>query len=164
MNVKHMLGEYQKWAKSSKNKVVDIEKEFTIKIAGVLVKGKIDRVEETPAGDLIVYDYKTGMSQYGGVKTDLQLNVYCLACIKLYKKLPKQAILFYPMIPDGGMIRGKTQLKRFRVYNVEEKHVENALKRLQDVVKEIKSLNFVATPTEQDCGWCDYRNICEEAV
>ena len=164
MNVKHMLGEYQKWAKSSKNKVVGIEKEFIIPIAGVLVKGKIDRVEETPAGDLIVYDYKTGMSQYGGVKTDLQLNVYCLACIKLYKKLPKQAILFYPMIPAGGMTRGKTQLKRFRVYNVEEKHVDKAFARLVDAIKEIKSLNFVATPTEQDCGWCDYRNICEEAV
>jgi hypothetical protein len=47
---------------------------------------------------------------------------------------------------------------------VGEEHVKNALKRLEDAVKEIKSLNFVATPTEQDCGWCDYRNICEEAV
>ena len=68
------------------------------------------------------------------------------------------------MIPDGGMTRGKTQLKRFRVYNVGEEHVKKAFARLVDAVKEIKSLNFVAMPTEQDCGWCDYRNICEEAV
>ena len=64
-NVKQMLGEYEKWAKSSKNKVIGIEEPFTVRYFGVDITGYIDRVEETPKGDLIVYDYKTGMGQSG---------------------------------------------------------------------------------------------------
>ena len=41
-----MLGEYFKWVKNSKNKVIDIEREFGIMIDGVLVKGKIDRLRK----------------------------------------------------------------------------------------------------------------------
>ena len=158
-NVRYMLGEYFKWAKASKNKVIDIEKEFGIMIDGVLVKGKIDRVEETPKGELIVYDYKTGMSQSGGISTDLQLNVYSLACKKLYKKYPDKAILFYPLVPLNHK-----QKERFRVYDVTEKNVKKIEKRLIEMVQKIKQLNFVATPTTRECGYCDYRNICTEAM
>ena len=163
-NVKQMLGEYEKWAKSSKNKVIDIEKNFTVELFGVNVTGKIDRVEETPEGDLIVYDYKTGMSQGGGVSTDIQLNVYCLACTKLYGKLPKKAILFYPMIPEAGIVRGTVTLKRFREYKVKQETVDATINKLEELVKSIKKLDFTAKPTTRECGYCDYRNICTEAI
>ena len=163
-NIKYMLGEYEKWAKSSRNKVVDIEKRFTLEIDGMLINGKIDRVEVTPTGNLIVYDYKTGMSQSGGIKTDIQLNVYCLACLKEYKKLPTQAILFYPMIPVNGIKRGEQNLKRFRVYDVKTKYVDAAKVKLREKIQRIKNLDFKAKPSTRECGWCDYRNICTEAV
>jgi len=159
-NVKYMLGEYEKWAKSRpKNKVIDTERKFKIKIGGVEVNGKIDRVEQTPTGDIIVYDYKTGMSQDTiAAKRDIQLNVYCLACLKLYKKLPKYAILFYPLIPDNHPSK-----KRFRVYNVTTKDVKAGKEKLEELVKQIKSLDFTAKPDARKCKWCDYRNICVEA-
>ena len=165
-NVIEMLVEYEKWAKSSKNKVLDIEKDFTIKISGVNVTGRIDRVEETPKGDLIVYDYKTGMSQSGGVSTDIQLNVYCWACIKLYGKRPKKAILFYPMIPEQGILdkEGKVIKKRFREYKVKQETMIATINKLEELVKSIKKLDFTAKPDARGCGLCDYRNICTEAI
>jgi len=159
-NVKYMLGEYEKWAKSRpKNKVIDAERKFKIKIGGVEVNGKIDRVEQTPTGDIIVYDYKTGMSQDTiAAKRDIQLNVYCLACLKLYKKLPKHAILFYPLIPDNHPSK-----KRYRTYDVTTKDVKAGKEKLEELVKQIKSLDFTAKPDARKCKWCDYRNICVEA-
>ena len=44
-NVIEMLVEYEKWAKSSKNKVIDIEEPFTVRYFGVDITGFIDRVE-----------------------------------------------------------------------------------------------------------------------
>ena len=56
------------------------------------------------------------------------------------------------------------QKERFRVYDVTEKNVKKIEKRLIEMVQKIKQLNFVATPTTRECGYCDYRNICTEAM
>ena len=106
------------------------------------------------------------MGQSGGVSTDFQLNVYCLACLKLYGKFPKEAILFYPMIPEQGIVDkdGKVIKKRFREYKVKQETVVAVTKKLEEIVKRIKSLDFTAKPDARECGFCDYRNICTEAI
>ena len=106
------------------------------------------------------------MSQGGGVSTDIQLNVYCWACVKLYGKLPKKAILFYPMIPEQGIVNkeGKVIKKRFLEYKVKQETVVAVTKKLEEIVKRIKSLDFTAKPDARGCGLCDYRNICTEAI
>ena len=165
--MKNALAVYKQWAKSNPNTVVDVERDFTIKIGRAVVKGRIDRVEKTPAGKYHVVDFKTGTGGYlaHGVKKDIQLNVYCLACKKLYGELPERATLFYPEITPAIELKSKGKKKRFKHYDVTDARVKLATTDiLMKIINGIKKMNFTAKPSMQKCKWCDYRPICTEAI
>ena len=165
-DIKGILGVYQKWTKSNPNKVVGTEVEFKMKIGGKNVIGYIDRIEQTPQGDYHLIDYKTGgKNKKPDPVEDLQLNLYSQACKNGIKDkhgktlvkagtLPKKAILFYLEKEPGHQI--------FE-YDVTEGQVKKVMKELEKLVKRIDKKEFDATPGFH-CKWCDYRNICEEAV
>lgn len=160
-NMKKMLGVYKKWIDQSRNKVVAIEQPFGLKIKGILIKGKIDRVEVTPTGDLWVVDYKTGTWPPKSLKKDIQLTVYSLACQKLYGKLPARAMLFYPMNDTNNKKK-----KRFYDFSVTPAIFKTSMKEIEGLVDRIKNLDFDATPGGGRygvCGMCDFRTICEDA-
>ena len=68
--------------------------------------------------------------------------------------LPKKAILFYLEKEPGYQIYE---------YNVTDMQVKKVMQELEKLVKRINKKEFDATPGYH-CRWCDYRNICEEAV
>jgi len=165
-DIKEMLGVYQKWTKSNPNKVVGTEVEFKMKLGGKNVIGYIDRIEQTPQGDYHLIDYKTGgKNKKPDPVEDLQLNLYSQACKNGIKDkhgktlvkagtLPKKAILFYLEKEPGYQIYE---------YNVTDMQVKKVMHELEKLVKRINKKEFDATPGYH-CRWCDYRNICEEAV
>jgi len=165
-DIKEMLGVYQKWTKSNPNKVVGTEVEFKMKLGGKNVIGYIDRIEQTPQGDYHLIDYKTGgKNKKPDPVEDLQLNLYSQACKNGIKDkhgktlvkagtLPKKAILFYLEKEPGRQIYE---------YNVTDMQVKKVMQELEKLVKRINKKEFDATPGYH-CRWCDYRNICEEAV
>ena len=165
-DIKEMLGVYQKWTKSNPNKVVGTEVEFKMKLGGKNVIGYIDRIEQTPQGDYHLIDYKTGgKNKKPDPVEDLQLNLYSQACKNGIKDkhgktlvkagtLPKKAILFYLEKEPGYQIYE---------YDVTEGQVKKVMQELEKLVKRINKKEFDATPGYH-CRWCDYRNICEEAV
>ena len=165
-DIKEMLGVYQKWTKSNPNKVVGTEVEFKMKLGGKNVIGYIDRIEQTPQGDYHLIDYKTGgKNKKPDPVEDLQLNLYSQACKNGIKDkhgktlvkagtLPKKAILFYLEKEPGYQIYE---------YNVTDMQVRKVMQELEKLVKRINKKEFDATPGYH-CRWCDYRNICEEAV
>ena len=165
-DIKEMLGVYQKWTKSNPNKVVGTEVEFKMKLGGKNVIGYIDRIEQTPQGDYHLIDYKTGgKNKKPDPVEDLQLNLYSQACKNGIKDkhgktlvkagtLPKKAILFYLEKEPGHQIYE---------YNVTDMQVKKVMQELEKLVKRINKKEFDATPGYH-CRWCDYRNICEEAV
>ena len=165
-DIKEMLGVYQKWTKSNPNKVVGTEVEFKMKLGGKNVIGYIDRIEQTPQGDYHLIDYKTGgKNKKPDPVEDLQLNLYSQACKNGIKDkhgktlvkagtLPKKAILFYLEKEPGYQIYE---------YNVTDMQVKKVMQELEKLVKRINKKEFDATPGYH-CRWCDYRNICEEAV
>src|SRR3989344_3297566 len=53
-----MLGTYFKTFHSKRNKVIDVEKLFKIKIDDVIVTGKIDRVDSVRGDEIEIIDYK----------------------------------------------------------------------------------------------------------
>ena len=77
------LESFANWSKANKNKIVALEHGFMISIGGFPWKGKIDRVEMTPGGDIVLVDYKTGgkskvLSQQQ-LSESIQLNAYVMA-------------------------------------------------------------------------------------
>ena len=165
-DIKGMLGVYQKWTESNPNKVVGTEIEFKMKIEGKRIIGYIDRIEQTPQGDYHLIDYKTGKpKRIDPLEDNIQLNLYSQACKNGIKDkqgkiivkagtLPKKAILFYPEKDDG---------ERIYEYDVTDGQVKKIIQELEEVVKQINRKEFTATPGWH-CKWCNYRNICEEAV
>ena len=167
-----MLGVNQKWTDSNPNTVIgtEIKFEFSDKATGKTISGYIDRVEKTPQGDYHVIDYKTGnpsdssMQKKGPVSDNVQLNIYCMAILLGLRddsgkvivkpgKLPKKGIQFYP---------GREGQQIFE-YDVTEGQVKKVMKELEKLVKRINKKEFDATPGFH-CKWCDYRDICEEAM
>ena len=151
------LTSYQKWTSENKNEVTDVELKFSTHIGGFQVNGKIDRIEKTPEGDFIVIDYKTGgkNKKIEKVEESLQLNMYCIALKKhkRYGKLPKTASFFYVEKAEG---------EQHFDYTVSQSKVDEAKQVLEKYAESIKSKDFVATPKQFTCKFCDYNDICEE--
>ena len=55
-----MLDTYLTWQAANQNTIIGNEKKFRFPINGRMVKGYIDRVEQTPEGGYVVIDFKTG--------------------------------------------------------------------------------------------------------
>lgn len=138
----------------------------------VRINGRIDRIDETPAGMFAIADYKTG-SQLSGAKevadgTALQLPLYLMA----YEKISKKT----------GVLAGYYRIRR----EVENKYVlldepgrdlvvssnPRATKNFRDVlldshahaagfIKEIRAGNF-PLPAEEKCKnpYCEFKTIC----
>ncbi len=55
-----MLDTYLTWQAVNRNAIVAAEKKFQFPLNGRKVKGFIDRIEQTPEGEYVVVDFKTG--------------------------------------------------------------------------------------------------------
>jgi DNA helicase-2/ATP-dependent DNA helicase PcrA len=152
------LESYQKWSSSNPNEIVALELPFTTYIGGFKVNGVIDRLEKTPEGEYVVIDYKTGgKNKKVDARNSPQLNLYALALKENpdYGKLPAKAVFFYVEKPEG---------EQLFEYEVEAEKVEEVKGILEGYVKAIQEKEFDATPEMFTCKWCQYSDICEEAM
>ena len=152
------LESYQKWSSSNPNEIVALELPFTTYIGGFKVNGVIDRLEKTPEGEYVVIDYKTGgKNKKVDARNSPQLNLYALALKENpdYGKLPAKAVFFYVEKPEG---------EQLFEYEVEAEKVEEVKDILEGYVKAIEEKEFDATPEMFTCKWCQYSDICEEAM
>ena len=92
-----MLDTYLAWQAANRNTIVAAEKKFQFPLNGRKVKGFIDRIEQTPEGEYVVVDFKTGAKPSSltknSVPADIQLNLYSLAIKEMFGKLPTACIL-----------------------------------------------------------------------
>ena len=152
------LETYQKWTSSNPNKIVAVELKFTTYVGGFQVNGKIDRVEETPEGEYVVVDYKTGKSK---TKVDAvnspQLNLYALALKENpdFGKYPIKAMFFFVEKPEE---------MQFAEYDVDPVKIDEVKSILEGYVKAIEDKEFEPTPGMFTCKWCQYSDICEDAL
>lgn len=135
-------------------KVFGLEQGFTLKIGKVLVKGRIDRIDETPDGGLEVIDYKTG-----NPKTKLewddkrQLVLYALAleqCLPNPKPIKK---LTYYYLTNNTTVS----------FEPTDKDRDKLEQQVLDTMDKIAKSDFAPDPEPMKCKYCDFKDICPAA-
>ena len=145
-----MIDTYLEWQKNNANEIVGVEIGFSIEIAGRIVRGFIDRVEKTKDGQYVVVDFKTGGKNVTGntIRENIQMNVYALAVLKKYGKLPARASLYY--IKSNEMVD----------YVPDNEIIDVQRERIEEMIKAVLAERFEAAPS-YGCRYCDYEGICE---
>lgn len=149
--------------------------------SGVLLRGRMDRIDEDQSGNLVLYDYKSSKGSYknwGSWLKDhrLQLLIYILAIDD--QGIPalqgKKAIgAFYYILKDMSRSLGlKLKISEQGLYNIENKKNEidessfEALKSetrelLFQTIQAILDGKFPAQPQDpSDCPKCRWRTQC----
>ena len=136
--------------KNGQPKILFIEKDFNFKLQDETIKGKIDRVDELADGSLAIVDYKTGNPKEKLEWTD------------------KKQLILYQLFLEEALARPVSQLTYYYLENGHQasfttKPEEKDKLRLEiaERMKAIRSLDFVPTPSEHACNFCDFNGICE---
>ncbi len=134
-----------------KPKMKYLEKQFNFKIDKYLIRGVIDRVDETGQGYEII-DYKTGQGKGTlSLEKKQQLYLYQLAAQRLPQAFDKpvhQLTFYYLETGERVSFLGKDDdLKK-----VEENAIET--------IEKIKKGDFKPNPSRM-CKFCDFYNICQ---
>ena len=132
--------------------VVAVERPFEVDIAGVRLRGRIDRIDHDEGGDVIV-DYKSSDVREQRradekARDSLQLRVYAMAHQAGRGVLPRQMRLHFL---DSGIV-GQTAPDAGRL--------ERAREQIAAAAAGIASAEFAARPNPVACGYCPFRSIC----
>ena len=125
------------------------ERPFLLSIDGFVVSGRIDAVYGTPDGPWEIVDYKTGRRPADDdVTVGLQLDLYALACVEVWRKRPEDLTLTYLYLQTGEETTRRAG------------EVEATRRRAEEALRGIATGRFEATPGEY-CRWCDFLPFCE---
>jgi DNA helicase-2/ATP-dependent DNA helicase PcrA len=130
--------------------VLHTEQWFEIRIGGVAVAGRIDRMDRGSDGRIIVTDYKTGKPRsQEDADESLQLSVYALAAEQNWG-YDAGSLVFYNLEENTPVVtrRSAAQLDAVRLKVVE-------------VAENIAAGNFPAK-LGFHCRFCPYNNLCPE--
>ena len=148
---KEILKVFLEEQKSIRREIVEIEKEFAVKVGDFQVRGRIDRIDRE-GEDFVVIDYKTtkDMMSEKKLREDMQLIMYTLVVESLYGRRPKSVGWWFLRANKKVMIE------------VNEEDIEKIRQQMVNVVESIRKGDFHPTP-----GWvcknCDFTSICDVA-
>ncbi len=126
-----------------------LEQDFNFKLGTYLIKGRIDRIDQTEKG-LEIIDYKTGKTKGGKLSLEdkEQLLIYQLAVQSLMGE--PVARLTYYYLGSGERIS----------FCPSSEELEQMQKKIIETIGRIKDSDFPPNPGRM-CEWCDFREICE---
>ncbi len=137
--------------KKSNRVPYSVERSFSLKIDGVKVSGRIDRIDKLDDGTYEIIDYKTGKSGSYDVKKDMQLSVYALAARDSLKiPVSRYSLVF---LENGEWLTATRS----------EADIKKCIDAITSVSQEIALSEFGALPGFQ-CNFCPYRMICPDAL
>jgi putative RecB family exonuclease len=122
-------------------------------VGEVTVRGILDRIEETPQGDLVITDYKTGKAppeQYA-LPAFFALKIYALLVRTSLQRTPVELRLLY--------LNGPT-LYRLPVDDRQLDAMERQIQALWRAIRRaLERREFPPRPGRL-CDWCAFREIC----
>lgn len=129
--------------------IMFLEKRFSFKVGGDIIKGAIDRIDKLPDGRLEIIDYKTGKTK---TKLDYsekrQLILYQLF-IEEFLKIPVGALSYYYL--ESG--------EKF-TFAATDKDITRLRLEIEQEITSIKKREFPPRPSMM-CDYCDFNSICE---
>ena len=130
-----------------------LEQPFSLRVDGLRLTGRIDRVDRHPDGAYEVIDYKTGSAKRAAdLQRDLQLGVYALAAREVFHFDPLSLSYYYLETSE-----------RITVDKPQER-LEEDRQTIVNVAEGIRAELFVAKPDRMKCGGCDFRQLCPSAA
>jgi len=129
-----------------------IEQEFGFELGPTKVRGRLDRVDQTPEGSVII-DYKSSdvteqKKADQRAKESLQLKIYALAWKEMTGRLPVAVELRFL---ESGLV-GR--------YRPTEADLAEAREAIETAARGIRERRFDPTPGYQTCRYCPYNQIC----
>jgi DNA helicase-2/ATP-dependent DNA helicase PcrA len=137
---------------ASGQKPTDVEREFGFTLGLDRVRGRFDRVDETPDG-LVIVDYKSSdvteqKKADQRARESLQLKIYALAQHEMTGRLPARLELRFL---ESGLVGRHTPTVL---------DLAKAREAIADAARGIRRREFEATPEYQACRYCPYNQIC----
>lgn len=140
---------WQSYSANTPKEIMFLEKRFSFKIGGDVIKGAIDRIDKLTDGSLEIVDYKTG-------KTKTKLDFSAKRQLILYQLFIEEFLgvkvgaLSYYYLESG---------EKF-TFTATEKDITKLQLEIREEIVAIKKRNFAPTPSMM-CGFCDFNSICE---
>jgi DNA helicase II / ATP-dependent DNA helicase PcrA len=139
---------FEAWVDGEKPEVLHTEKNFDLKINGLLVRGRVDRVDRLSGDGVAIVDYKTGSPKDEiQARKSLQLSIYALAAAELWKVRPER-LVFYNLETNEEIATTRS-----------EEQLEETRGRIQEVAENIAAGNFEPEPGFH-CRSCLFRAVC----
>ena len=128
--------------------VLHAERGFQMKVGGVPVRGRMDRVDRLEGGGVRVIDFKTG-SVFDQDKADksLQLSTYAIAARETLNAEPAELVIHN--LEDNSEVRTAR----------DEAAVLETRAKIAEVAEGIAAERFDPKAGFW-CRWCEYRNLC----
>ena len=124
-----------------------------MRVDGLRVTGRIDRVDRHPDGRYEVIDYKTGSARRAvELQRDLQLGVYALAAREVFRFEPLSLSYYYLETSDRVTVDKPAQ------------RLEDDRRTIREVADGIRTELFPAKPDRMKCSGCDFRLLCPSAA
>jgi DNA helicase II / ATP-dependent DNA helicase PcrA len=130
-----------------------LEQPFSLRVDGLRLTGRMDRVDRHPDGGYEVIDYKTGSAKRAAdLQRDLQLGVYALAAREVFRFDPLSLSYYYLETSE-----------RVTVDKPKER-LEEDRQTIVTVADSIRAERFPAKPDRMKCSSCDFRLLCPSAA
>jgi DNA helicase-2/ATP-dependent DNA helicase PcrA len=130
-----------------------LEQPFSLRVDGLRLTGRIDRVDRHQDGSYEVIDYKTGSAKRAAdLQRDLQLGVYALAAREVFRFDPLSLSYYYLETSE-----------RVTVDKPQER-LEEDRQTIVKVAEGIRAELFPARPDRMKCSGCDFRLLCPSAA
>ncbi len=128
--------------------VIATERTFDIKIANVLVKGRVDRLDRIAGSRVAIVDYKTGgIREQKDADKSLQLSLYAIAAREKWELQPERLVIYN--LEDNSEVATTRKPDQ----------LESARAQVLKAAAGIAAGHFDPTPGFH-CRNCNYRNLC----